>query len=227
MEYLKKFNNFKKELNEEVEYEVTPDGYKIPLTSRLFEFINANTYNSAIELENIFDDDEEDDDEISKRIDNVDKRQYVDIIVDSAQEVYNEYVDEELKSFFGDLYVKGEILKFENPKEYNYKGDYLYIDIYFTDYVKAYEKFMDYIEENNLSGEFDRWLKETYKSYPGFIPFTPNTLEKLKTAFENGEVVYTIAAILTYVLFEIQKYDIEEAQMEFIEKVRNEVLEQF
>lgn len=224
MEYLKKFKKFKKQLNEEVEYEVTPEGHKIPLTTELFEFIDANTYETMLDLRYIFDDEEFSEEEIEKRLDEVDKKEYGKIIVNKVQEIYNEYVDPELKSYFGDLYVKGKMVKFDSPSYYNYRGDEVYVDIYFTDYVKAYEFFMEHIEENNLSGYFDRWLKETYKSAPGFISHTPNTLEKLKTAFEGGEVVYVMAAILNYVLFEIQKFDVEEVQNEFVSRVISEAV---
>ena len=82
-----------------------------------------------------------------------------------------------------------------SPKYYNFNTDVLDFEIEIEEY--EIQKIKDTVKGNQI---FIKWLKETYKSYPGFICFMPRTEETFKKDIEGKDIDRALAAYFTFLL---------------------------
>jgi hypothetical protein len=209
------YNNFKPFLKESKDYEMVGKIYKILLTSELLPFASVDTYQGLLNPENMYDSYLYDQDEefVEKFWDDFDHEIYGEAIQKVANNFFVSNVLPIFKNFFGkNIIVAGDISDFKSPKSYNYSSDKLYIDLYISSPKDVFNKLNEYLNEKGKTDMFDKWLKDTYKSYSGYISYMPKSIEDINYSIENDkDVALSIGAILSYILFDISDYDVNNA----------------
>lgn len=81
----------------------------------------------------------------------------------------------------GDVIKKISTRNFElhSPREYNFTTDKLIVNVEFR--LRA----LEYWCLKNKPEEFNKYLKENYSSYDGFISFVPNSISAFKDKYFN------------------------------------------
>ena len=97
------------------------------------------------------------------------------------RDLCKEWIDLVKHQLTGNVIKKISTRNFEldSPKEYNFTTDKLIINVEFR--LRALEH---WCLKNKLE-EFDKYLKENYSSYDGFISFTPNSIDAFKEKYFN------------------------------------------
>ena len=90
-------------------------------------------------------------------------------------------VKHQLEFATGNVIKKISTRNFEldSPKEYNFTTDKLIVNVEFRLRALEHWCFKDKAEE------FNKYLKENYSSYDGFISFTPNSIDAFKEKYFN------------------------------------------
>ena len=173
---------------------------KANLNSNLFPIINVGMYYSNISPETIFDDYfinedfENGDSEYNAEQfwDNFDFDKYKTKIQELAADFLTYEIDDnngnEIKIEAGELY---------SPKYYNFDTDNIELTVEF-DKVKLLEFIKKDIDN------FNKFLKDNYTSYDGFLSFTANNVTLWYDDYQNDENT-AIGALLTY-LFKDSEY---------------------
>lgn len=160
--------------------------YSYKLTSELLDsLLQFNTYNSVLDFGHIIDDvifSEEKtlftyDTYISYMYDN-------NLYVNKLEETIKEIFPKKLTLYGID--VEFEVGKITQPKYYNYKSDYINIDV---------EVSLNHLTSviDMFAVEFNSFL-ERYKSYPGFISYMPSNISE----WINADNVYKVATALNF-----------------------------
>ena len=87
----------------------------------------------------------------------------------------------QLETATGNVIKKISTRNFElnSPKEYNFTTDKLIVNVEFR--LRALEHWC----LKNKPEKFNKYLKENYSSYDGFISFTPNSIDAFKEEYFN------------------------------------------
>lgn len=173
---------------------------KANLNTNLFPIINVGMYYSNISPETIFDDyfinedfENGDSEYNSDQFwDNFDNDKYKTKIQELAADFLTYEIDDnngnEIKIEAGELY---------SPKYYNFDTDNIELTVEF-DKVKLLEFIKKDIDN------FNKFLKDNYTSYDGFLSFTANNVALWYDDYQNDENT-AIGALLTY-LFKDSEY---------------------
>lgn len=113
---------------------------------------------------------------------------FLDKLLETAKSVLPKNIE------FEKLNIKFEYVNVYSPKYYNFKNDSLNIDVT-LDLDKLYKIIYKY--EN----EFDIFLKENYKSHPGFINFMPSNIDEFYSNDSDEDL--NIASAINFILYKI------------------------
>jgi len=105
-------------------------------------------------------------------------------------------------------------IKIHSPREYNFETDQVYFNLTVTnDFEKRLVK---WLKDNGNNEALHKFLIDRYKSYDGFMSFTPCTVFDLILSM-RGDVARCSGAVLSYLIQD----EIECRQESFLEDVNN------
>ena len=134
-------------------------------------------YNTIFDIDLMFED--------IKDIESIDYKKYENDVSNQLCEI----VENELSKFIKDI----EFIKVDNPKYYNYSNDT--IDCIITPKKQA---ILSYIKDNKI--EFDKYLKDNYTCYDGFISHydnNSNSEDWNETNIING--LHQLGSVLNFI----------------------------
>lgn len=132
------------------------------------------------------------------------------VMIDKAKE----YITDALKDTESFSDAKIEMGEFHSPKEYNYRTDWIDFEIEFDDSV--IEKYKD------PDDDFDKFLKENYKSYDGYVNFMPENVGEFVTAINSKDATKFTRAIAQILVYELKKeFDFPDYQQDYLESVED------
>jgi len=173
------------------------------LNTNILPIVNVGMYESLLSPSNVFNDwltpeisEALDTDEISycesASYEHFNSEAYNKIVAKYATELVADFFQKINGVIHVTLHDKADIY---SPKEYNFKTDELDFEIEINDV--EIQKIKSFVR-GNVS--FANWLKETYKSYSGFICFMPSTEEAFFKDIEGKEIERALSAYFTFLL---------------------------
>jgi hypothetical protein len=170
---------------------------KVTLNSNLFPIIRVGMYNSNISSDEIFDDhtivDDKENGYIHYDVDYFWSNFQNDKYKKRIQELSSEFLDGKIDNDEG-IEITIKCKEIYSPKEYNFGTDEIVMDVTYSKMKILQVVKKDY--EN-----FDKFLKDNYTSYDGFMSFTSNNFDDWLVDFEENEI-RSVGAVLSYLFQE-------------------------
>jgi len=177
---------------------------RVMLNTGILPIVNVGMYESLLSPSNIFDDwlpssgitafmtkDE---------IDYCENASWYHFDTEAYKKLVAKYAMEFVTDFFEKIKDIVNVTLYQNvqifsPTEYNIRSDTLDFEI------EINEIELKKVKEATLDNQnFFNWLKRTYRSYPGFICFMPNSKDSFTEDIEGGDIERGLAAYFTFLL---------------------------
>lgn len=190
---------------------------EIKSNNKLYPFINVGMYHGDCNPDKVLADDYE---KMSDAVNdnNWDNGKYEDFILKEASKI----VTEKVLPFLKGLNLGIEDIKdfsIYSPKFYNYGDDELdFVIVYVDNYIDLFKSKVQELSESGF--EFDKFLRDTFKSYAGFSSSMPKSSKELMRGLESEKEIdidRACGALITYLMY--AEADPESWQNSFIENV--------